>query len=68
MKGLATTGPRTVKELCAVKRLRFSVGYQSRPAAVVPAGSYRSGGRGNESVEASGETERLGRFRGVNVG
>ena len=54
--------PRMVKILCAVQRRRFRVGAIPTRQWVAPAGSNRSGGRGNESVEASGGTDRLGRF------
>ncbi len=53
---------RKVKILCAVQRRRFPVGAIPTRRRVVPAGSSRSGGGGNKSVEASDETDRLGRF------
>jgi len=53
---------REVKILCAVQRRRFSVGAIPTRRRVAPAGSSRSGGGGNESVEASDVTDRLGRF------
>jgi len=49
-----------VKILCAVKRRRFSVGAIPTRRRVAPAGSSRSDGGGNESVEASDGTVRLG--------
>ena len=39
---------------CAVKSRRLSVGANPTRQLVAPAGSNRSGGGGNESVEASG--------------
>ena len=36
----------------AVKRRRFSVGRETHPATVIPAGSNRSGDGGNEVVKA----------------
>src|SRR5215469_3512406 len=47
--------------LCAVQRQGLSSGCKSRPAnSVAPAGSYRSGGGGNEAVGAFETTGRLG--------
>lgn len=44
-----------------VKRCGFSSGCKSHPAnSVAPAGSYRSGGRGNETAEAFETTGRAG--------
>ena len=46
---------------CAVKRRRFSVGAKPTRQLVAPAGSNRSGGGGNEAIEAFDEEGRLGR-------
>ena len=44
-----------------MKSQRRPSGCKSRPAnSVAPAGSYRSGGRGNETAEAFETTDRLG--------
>lgn len=40
--------------MCAVERRSPPAGEQSSPATIAPAGSNRSGGRGNEAVEAFG--------------
>ena len=42
------------------EKARIFSGCDSRPATVAPAGSYRSGGGGDEAVEAFETTGRLG--------